>query len=406
MVAVAKYDFDTIHDRRNTDSIKWDYRFGANNALQDLDADVLPMWVADMDFPTPTVVTDAMKARIEHPFFGYTKASDELRDVVVARMKNLYDWDIQPDCLLFNPGMVTTLNVVTQALGKVGTGVLMNSPIYGPFLTAAPHRHHFPQLVEMLRIEDDAHTFHYEIDFDAFEAAITKHTSLYYLCDPHNPGGRAFKREELEKLADICLRHNVIVAADAIHCDLLMGDTKHIPIASLSPEIANQTVTMISTSKTFNMPGQPCSISIVPDEEMRQKLNNFSRNSGYHVDIISYTGAMAAYRDGDEWLDALRDYLTANRDYMVQFIRDHLPMLKTTVPEGTYLAWIDCSNLALPESYDSAQHFFAEVGRVALNPGTFFGPTGEPFVRLNFACPRSILEDGLNRMKKAVETLS
>jgi cystathionine beta-lyase len=257
----------------------------------------------------------------------------------------------------------------------------------------------------MRYVEDDAHTFHYEIDFDAFEVAITKHSSLYYFCNPHNPAGKAFTREELEKLADICLRHNVTIASDEIHCDLLLGDTQHIPIASLSPEIANQTVTMISTSKTFNMPGQPCSVSIVPNEALREKMQTIAWSSGYHVDIMSYTGATVAYRDGDEWVDALCDYLTDNRDYLATFFRENLPMLKITIPDATYLQWIDSSNLNLPDEYDSAQPFFAEVGRVALNPGTFFGETGKPFVRLNFACPRSMLEDGLNRMKMAVETL-
>jgi cysteine-S-conjugate beta-lyase len=413
MLATTKYDFDTVHNRRNTGSAKWGLRFGANKALEggfgiafeDLDEDVLPMWVADMDFPSPKVISDAMKARLEHSFFGYTIVPDELREVVVDRMRNLYGWDIQADWLLFNPGMVTTLNIVTQCVGKAGDGVLTDIPAYGPFLNAAPHRNRFLQMIEMRRIDNDNDTFRYEIDFDAFETAITKHTSLYYLCDPHNPTGRAFTRKELEKLADICLRHDIIIASDEIHCDLLMADSKHIPIASLSPEIANQTVTMISTSKTFNMPGQPCSISIVPNAEMREKMDMTSRYSGYHVDIMSYTAATAAYRDGAEWLDSLRDYLTANRDYTVTFIHEHLPMLKTTVPEATYLLWIDCTDLDVPEEYSSAQEFFVEVGRVALNPGTFFGPTGEPFVRLNFACPRSMLEDGLNRMKKAVDSL-
>jgi cystathionine beta-lyase len=351
------------------------------------------------------VIIGAMKERLEHPFLGYNHAPNELRTVIVERMRNLYNWEIQEDWLLFNPGMITSLNIVTQALGTVGTGVLMNAPIYGPFLTTAPHSKHFPQTIEMPRIDDNAHTFHYEIDFEAFEAAVTKNTSLYYLCDPHNPSGKSFTRQELEKLADICLRHNVIIASDAIHCELLLGDTKHIPIASISPEIANQTVTMISNSKSFSMSGQLCSVSIVPNDEMREKMNMYSKRSGFHVDTLSFTAALASYRDGDEWLAALRDYLTANRDYTLNFIQEHLPMLKTTIPDATYLLWIDCSNLNLPDGYDSAQPFFADVGRVALNPGTFFGETGKPFVRLNFACPRSMLEDGLHRMKKAVETL-
>lgn len=406
MVSITKYDFDTIYNRRNTYSSKWrKYKTPANDYLK-LEDDMVSMWVADMDFPLPKAILDAMRQRLEHPFFGYTETPDELREVIVERMQNLYNWKIQPDWLLFNPGMMTTVNVVTQALGKVGTGILMNAPIYGPFLTAAPHRQHFPQTLEMIRIDDDAQTFHYEIDFDAFEAAISEHTSLYYLCNPHNPAGKIFTTEELEKLADICLRHNVIIASDEIHCDLILGgNTRHIPIASLSPKIANQTVTMISTSKTFNTPGQHCTISIVPNADMRRKISKFTEDSFYHIDIMSYTAATAAYRDGDEWLGELLQYLTANRDYAVNFIREHLPMLKTTIPEATYLLWIDCSGLDIPEQYGSAQQFFAEVGRVALNPGTFFGTSGEPFVRLNFACPRSMLEDGLNRMKKAVESL-
>ena len=358
MVATVKYDFDTVYNRRGTNSSKWSRVKTPSNEHPKLEDDMLSMWVADMDFAAPQVIIDAMQERLRHPFFGYNSAPDELREAIVAHMKTRYDWDIQPDWLLFNAGTITNMNVVTQALGKEGTGVLMNSPIYGPFLSAAPHRKHFPQLVEMQRIVDDPHTFHYEIDFESFESAATENTSLYYLCDPHNPSGKAFTREELEKLADICLRHNVIIASDAIHCGLLLGDTQHVPIASISPEIANQTVTMVSNSKSFSMSGQLCSVAIVPNKAMREKLSTFSKRSGYHVDIMSYTGATAAYRDGGEWLEALCNYLTVNRDYALNFIREYMPMLKTTIPDATYLLWIDCRDLNLPEEYDVAQPFF------------------------------------------------
>lgn len=399
------YDFDKVYERRETDAHKWTMRPNGNSGYVDLEPDSIPMWVADMDFAAPPEVLEAAKKRLDYPLFGYTAAPKALKEAIVERVAKLYHWEIQPDWLVFSPGMVLTLNIVAQVVGKAGDGVLMNTPVYGPFLTVPPHRQRFPQQVEMCRVDDDAKTFHYEIDFDAFEAAITKQTSLYYLCDPHNPAGKVFNQAELEKLAEICLRNNVTIAADAIHCDLLLGESKHIPIASLNPEIAKKTITMIAGTKTFNVPGMPCSVAIIPDEELRTKFSTFAQFSGYHVDILSFEMLLAAYTQGDEWLKQLRAYLTANRDLAVRYLHEHLPMLPTTIPQATYLQWVDCSALNIPSEYDSPQVFFANEAKVALSPGNFFGKSGQNFVRLNLGTQRAVLQEALERMKQAVEKL-
>jgi cysteine-S-conjugate beta-lyase len=403
---IKHYDFDTVYERRDTFAHKWMQRPNGNaKDSVDLEPDSIPMWVADMDFAAPPEVLEAAKRRLDYPVFGYTAAPKALREAVVERVANLYGWEIQPDWLLFNPGMVLMLNVVAQAVGKPGDGILMNTPVYGPFLSVPPHRQRFAQQVEMRRVNDDAKTFHYEIDFDAFEAAITKQSSLYYLCDPHNPTGKVMSKTELEKIAEICLRHNITIAADAIHCDLLLGDSQHIPLVSVNPEIAKNTITMIAGTKTFNVPGMPCSVAIVPNEELRNKLNQWSWSSGYHVDILSFEMLLAAYTQGDEWLRQLRAYLTANRDFAVSFLHEHLPMMPTTIPQGTYLQWVDCSALKLPKEYDSAQAFFAKEAKVALSPGSHFGVSGQNYVRLNLGTQRAVLQEALERMKAAVERL-
>jgi cystathionine beta-lyase len=400
------YDFDKVYERRETQSHKWSNRPDGNTGIRvPLEPDSIPMWVADMDFAAPSEVLEAAKKRLDYPLLGYATEPKGLREVIVERMAKLYNWEIQPDWLLFNPGMVLWLNVMAQGVGKAGDSILMNTPVYGPFLKVPPHRERFAQQIDMRRVDDDAKTFHYEIDFDAFEAAITPQTSLYYLCDPHNPAGKAFNRSELEKLAEICLRHNVTIAADAIHCDLLLGDTKHIPIASISPEIADKTVTLIAGTKTFNIPGMPCSVAIVPNKELRAKLEHISWYSGYHVDVLSFEMLLAAYRDGNDWLKQLRAYLTANRDLAVSFIHEHLPMLSTTIPQATYLQWVDCSNLKIPSQYDSPQAFFATEAKVALSPGLDFGKAGAHYVRLNLGTQCAVLREALERMKAAVDKL-
>lgn len=393
MVAPLTFDFDTVIERRGTNCAKWDL-FGE---------DVLPLWVADMDFKSPPAIVERIKQRADHGVFGYTPPPSALKAAIVQRMKDRYDWTVDPEHLIFNPGMVLMLNVVAQAVGQPGDGVLMQTPVYGPFLWVPGHRGRFANMVDMVRVDHGDSTFHYDIDYDTFEYGITQQTSLFYLCDPHNPGGRAFRRDELQRMADICLAHDVVICADSIHSDLLMADHQHIPIASLSEEIAQQTITLIAPSKTFNIPGLALSVAIVPNDDLRQKMNAISRASGYHADVLAYEAGLAAYEDGEAWLQAALAYLTANRDLVTRFIQEELPMLQTTVPEATYLSWIDCSALEIGER--TYQDFFVEEAKVALSPGEFFGKQGANYVRLNFACPRSILIEALERMKGAIGRL-
>ena len=399
------YDFDTIHDRKNTSSIKWSIRMDDKGERVPMRDDDLPFWVADMDFPNPPEIREALKKRIDHGFFGYTSAPTELNNEIVKRMKRLYDWEIQPEWILYNPGMVMFLGAVTQALTDVGSGILMDTPVYGPFLSRPQHYQRFAQKVPMIRVDDDAQTFHYEIDFDAFERAITSQTQMYYLCSPHNPSGKAYSREDLERLADICLKNNVIIASDDIHCDLMLGNSQHIPIATLSPEIAHNTITMLAGTKTYNMAGLACSVAIIPDDEKRQKIAEFSWGSGYHVDTLAYEALLAGYRDCEDWLDQTRAYITENRDHAIEYLRENLPMIKSTIPEATYLLWMDFSAINLPEKYSSMTEFFAQEAGVIFSPGSFFGNNLDSYVRMNLACPRGLLMQGLERVSNLVNSL-
>jgi len=387
---MTRFDFDAVIERRADESLKWSA----------FDEDVLPMWVADMDFPSPPAVMDALHQRVDAAHFGYTFDCDDLRGILCQRMKRLYDWDVQPEHLLFSPGLVVGLNVVAKAIGKPGDAVLMNTPVYGPFLKAPANNARFAFTIDMRYVADDAHTFHYEIDWDAFEkAAAHPQASLFYMCNPHNPAGFMWHERDLRRAADICMANDVVMVADEIHHDLLLTERKHIPLASLSPEISQHTITMIAPSKTFNIPGLGVSALIIQDEGLRKQVENTLWGSGAHVNILGYAAGAAAYDKGQPWLDQLLPYLRANRDLVVQAVRETMPGMKTTIPEATYLAWLDCRELGIA---GDLQQFFLDHAKVAMNPGTFFGNAGAGFVRLNFGCPRPLLQAGLERIAAAV----
>jgi cystathionine beta-lyase len=242
----------------------------------------------------------------------------------------------------------------------------------------------------------------YERDLDAFEQAITERTSLLLLCSPHNPAGRVFERDELERLAEVCLRHNVVICSDEIHCDLVFSGHPHLPIAALSPEVAAQTITLFAPSKTYNVAGLSCSMAVVQNPELRDQFDKAGAGLVSHGNVLGYAAALAAYRDGREWLDAALAYMEANRDYLLEYIAAHMPAIKCHKPEGTYLAWLDCRETGIP---GNPHEFFLEQARVALNDGDRFGAEGEGFVRLNFGCPRATLTEALERMRGAMETL-
>jgi len=382
-----KYDFDHVVERRGTDSVKW--RWYCN--------EVLPLWVADMDFVSPEPIVKALHERVEHRVFGYAMAGKELIDVIRERLKRLYEWDVQAEHIILVPGVVTGLNLAFQLFASPRDGVLVQPPVYSHFVTDPVIRGRTlinPPLVK----KGDT----YEIDFDAFEQAITSRTRIYVLCNPHNPVGRVFRRDELERLADICVRRNILICADEIHCDLLYPGYRHIPMATLGNEVADRTITFMSPSKTFNVAGLKCSFAIIKNPLLREAWVRGSEGLIPHVNTMGLAAALAGYRDGQEWLDQCLSYLKDNRDFLAEYVRKRLPPIDMTCMEGTYLAWLDCRQSGIP---GNPFHFFLKEAKVALNNGAECGKGGEGFVRLNFACPRKTLVEALHRMRDALERL-
>lgn len=390
------YDFDHAPDLRSVYATKWTHYA----------EDVLPLWVADMDFRSAQPIIDALTERVQFGTFGYTMDYPPLRAILVERMQALYQWAIQPEWIVFIPGMVTAMNVITRALAKPGDGVLIQTPIYPPFLHMPAHNGCFAQCVDLVPTPHPDNTYTFTTDIDAFERAITRRTRLFYLCNPHNPGGMVYTREELARLAEICLRHNITILADEIHSDLIL-DGQHTPIATLSPEVAQHTLTLIAPSKTYNLAGLACSIAIIPEEATRRAVMAEVWGTGLHVNVLGLVAANAAYRHANDWLAAVIAYLRANRDFMIDYLAERAPSIRLTRPAGTYMSYLDLSAVPLPAGQSAAQYLEA-VGRVAVNAGdTFAGVMAQrprdTFVRLNFACPRERLRDGLERIVHAVQ---
>jgi cystathionine beta-lyase len=382
------YDFDLPIDRRVSDSDKWHY-YGE---------DVLPLWVADMDFRSPEPVIRALRERVEHGVFGYPTEPSELRPIIVERLQRLYGWQVDPRALMFLPGVVAGFNQATHAVTTPGDGVLAQTPVYSPILRAPGNASCTLDEMELTRQLDSS----YAIDFDAFEAAITGRTRIFILCNPHNPVGRVFQRDELERMAEICVRHDLVICSDEIHCDLLFSGQRHLPIASLAPEIEARTITLMAPTKTYNVAGIHASVAIIPDPELRKQFRAAQAGLVPRMGTMGYTAMIAAYRDGQPWLDAVLRYLEASRDFLVEYVNHRLPGITTYRPEGTYLAWLDCRQAGIP---GNPHKFFLEQAQVAMNDGATYGRGGEGFVRLNFACPRSTLSQALEQMRQALMAL-
>ena len=381
------YDFEHFPNRRSTESVKWGV----------YEEDVLPMWVADMDFVSPPAVIEALQKRVAHGVFGYPMVTREMQEIVVKRMAERYNWLIEESDLIFVPGVVPGFNLVCQAFAGAGDSIVMQTPVYPPFLNA-------PVYAEAERIEAELvreASGRYTIDFDAFERAIQPNTKVFMLCNPHNPVGRVFEKAELEKLTEICLRHEVIICSDEIHSDLVFSGHRHIPIASMNKEISNHTVTLIAPSKTFNIAGLECSVIICQNKEFRQKLEIARRGLLGHVNLLGLVAGTSAYGEGDPWLSELMVTLEGNRDFLVKFIRERMPEITLYAPEGTYLAWLDCRALTVPVG---AYEFFLKQAKVALNPGKEFGIPGEGFLRFNFGCSRAMVQEALERMERALHS--
>ncbi len=379
------YNFDQSIDRRHSDSVKW----------RVFDEDVLPMWVADMDFVSPEPVIRALAERVIHGVFGYGVEPKELRELLVTRLRDLYNWIVLPEAIVFVPGVVAGFNAACRAIAVPGDGVLVQTPVYGPILDV-PHNFGMTRdEMELTRGSDGRYT----VDLDRMAATITDRTRTFVLCSPHNPVGRVFEQTELAAMADLCLQRDLTIISDEIHCDLVFSGYRHIPIAALAPEVAARTITVMAPSKTFNIAGLGCSFAVIPNPDLRKRYQAASKDLVPHVDLLAFTAALAAYRDGGPWLaDCLR-YLEDNRDIVAGFVAERLPGITMSPMEGTYLAWFDCRQADLP---DAPAKFFLKQARVAMNDGDWFGRGGEGFVRLNFGCPRATLEEALRRMEKAM----
>jgi cystathionine beta-lyase len=382
------YDFDQLPERQATECVKW-HKFPE---------DVLPMWVADMDFTSPEPVIQALRERVDHGVFGYPQESPELRQVIIQRLSELYDWEVTPEEIILLPGVIEGFNLACQARATPGGGVLQQLPVYPPFLCAPGNAGMELQEAELVRDEHGA----YAIDWEVYEEAIDERTQVFMLCNPHNPVGRVFHREELERMAEICLSRGVVICSDEIHCDLVYSENTHIPIATLDPEVAQNTITLMAPSKTYNLPGLQASFAVIQNADLRERFCKERKDLVPWVNVMGLVAMQAAYQDGQDWYEQLMVYLEGNRDYAYQYVQEKLPGISMAKPEGTYLAWLDCRETGIPEN---PCEYFIEKGRVGLNDGKTFGSGGEGFVRLNFACPRAVLGEGLARMKQALESL-
>ncbi|WP_338556469.1 PatB family C-S lyase [Erwinia sp. E_sp_B01_3] len=377
-------NFNERIDRRHSDSLKW-HKYG--------DQDILPLWVADTDFRSPECIIDALKQRVEHGVFGYGKPPAELIDVVIARLAERYQWEIKPEWIVFLPGVVSGLNLAVRAFTEVHQTTLAPTPIYPPFRSASALANR-KQLNAQLRLEEQR----WVMDLAALEPQMTGNEKLLMLCNPQNPGGTVYRREELEEHWRFARRHNLIVCSDEIHCDLVLEPgVRHIPFASLSEDAAQRSVTLISPSKTFNIAGLGASLAIIPNPELRKRFINERQGIVPGVDVLAYVAATAAWRDGQPWLDEQLEYLRNSRDFLTQRI-NAIDGLSVVAPEATYLAWIDASQLKVA----SPALFFERHG-LGFSPGRDFGDDG--FVRFNFGCPRALTEEALRRMENAVKSL-
>ena len=389
------YDFDQIIDRRNTGSIKCDFNqktFGRE--------DILPLWVADMDFQVPKAVVEALVNRAQHGIYGYSCGMEGYDKAIIDWMQKRHGWEIERDWITFSPGVVPALNELVRSLTKLGEKILLQSPVYPPFFQAI--QNHGREVVNsQLRWENGRYTMDFE---DLAEKFASGGVKMMILCNPHNPVGRVWEREELERLGQLCLAHDILVISDEIHGDLIYEGYHHIPFASLSSALAAQSIVCTAPSKTFNLAGLQTSNLIIPNAKYRRAFQASLNLTGiHHPNVFGITALEAAYRYGGDWLEQLMDYLKGNVDFLMSFLNKELPQIKGIQPEGTYLVWLDFRALGMEPK--ALHKFLVHVAGVGLNAGYLFGPGGEGFERLNLGCPRSVLEEGLQRIKTAVKGL-
>ncbi|KAA6322840.1 Cystathionine beta-lyase PatB [termite gut metagenome] len=388
---MKKYNFDRIIPRRNTNSCKWD------SAEDDA---VLPMWVADMDFMTAPPVIEALVKRAQHGIFGYTKIPSAYYEAIIGWFGRRYGFEVQKPWILFATGVVPALSAIIKALTVSGDKVIIQSPVYNCFYSCI-HDNGCEVTSNDLVYENGAYT----VDFAGLEKiAADPKAKLLLLCHPHNPAGRVWAKEELERMGDICLRNEVIVISDEIHCDFVYTGYQHIPFASINQDFLYHSVTCTAPSKTFNIAGLQASNTFVADSEMRARISKaFNTNRVGEANSFAIDGLIAAYNEGEDWLEQLLTYLYENYLFLKDFFDTNLPQLKVLPLQATYLVWVDCS--VLQQSSRKISHTLLNEGKLWLNEGMMYGTNGDHFIRINIACPRALLIEGLNRMKQALSNI-
>jgi len=386
------YNFDEVIDRVNTSSYKYDLRKKIFR-----DDRVIPMWVADMDFRTPPFIMDALHKRLEHEILGYTFISPSFYESAVTWNQHRHNWKIQPGWISFSPGVVPALNLLVLAFTSPGDSIIVQPPVYFPFFTAVTN--HGRNLVyNPLRYDGNSYT----MDLDDLEARIDMKTRLLILCSPHNPTGNVWSPDILLRVGEICLKNNILLISDEIHADLIYKGYRHVPTSAISPEIASNTITCMSPSKTFNLAGLSTSYLVIPDEKRKAQYERTLEH--IHVgagNIFGFVAMEAAYTFGHEWLDQLMDYLEGNLSLLQDFIKQHIPRIKVIRPQATYLIWLDCRDLDMSPA--ELKSFMISRAGLGLNDGLQFGKEGEGFQRINIACPRSVLHEALLKLQAAID---
>lgn len=388
------YNFDKKIERKKTDSRKW------NNLTEVYGSeDLLPMWVADMDFESSKEIKDAFKERVDHGVFGYPYLDDSIYNSIISWTKKRYNWDIKKEWILFTPGVVAGLSIGINNIGQEGDNVIVQSPVYPPFYRVLDNNKRKLN-VNPIKFNGEKHV----MDFEDLESNINTRTNLMMLCNPHNPVGRSWTYEELSQLGEICIKNDITIISDDIHADLTLKGIKHIPIASISDRLADRTITLMSPSKSFNIAGLFTSIAIISNEELRKSFEeSIEKLEIGHVHLFGALGLETAYSKGERWLDQALIYIEDNIDFAIEYIEKNIPQISLVKPDATYLLWLNFKELG--KSDEEINKALLEVGKIILNEGSFYGQGGKGHFRINVGCPRSTLEDGLARIKKAIESL-
>lgn len=388
---MGKYNFDQIINRENTDSLKYGVlkeRFGRN--------DLLPLWVADMDFKSPPELVDALVKRAQYGIFGYPFASKEYYQAIINWQKKYHQWEVVQEEISYVPGIVKGIAFALEVFSEKGDQIIIQPPVYHPF-RIIPTLHEREVVYNPLILEDGQ----YKMDFEGLEKLITGKCKILLLSNPHNPGGRVWSKEELKKLAEICYKHKVLVISDEIHSDLVLNGNKHIPFASVSTEAEQNSITFNAPSKTFNIAGIVTSYSIIKNEKIRESYHKYLvSNELNDGTIFAYLALQMAYEKGEAWLTELKTYIEGNIQYVTDYLQKNIPQIKVMIPEASFLLWLDCRGLNL--SQKELTSLFVNKAHLALNDGAMFGKEGTGFMRMNIGCPRSTLEKALHQLQEAV----